>query len=217
MLGLVSLVGRFNEIEHALPEDWATAQLALTVENDDERQRAAALLGPVNPGRSGDRIRFATSRRGAGASPELMRRLLRRLDDAGVNGELELVSVDEAPEAELQPERSLRGAWSRALATLPSDWSDLYAQVRFDSTDYLERGALNLSPVNPMRYGDGATLRFRCAHSFGYGVSAEMAGRCLQRCDDEGITGTVEILRVLSDTNPVQTQGPVWIVGGRSV
>jgi len=44
-----------------------------------------------------------------------------------------------------------------------------------------------------------------------------MAARCLQRCDEEGITGEVEILRALSDTDPVGTQGPVWLVGGRSV
>ena len=44
-----------------------------------------------------------------------------------------------------------------------------------------------------------------------------MAARCLERCDEEGITGELEILRVLSDTHPVGTQGPVWLVGGRSV
>jgi len=60
-------------------------------------------------------------------------------------------------------------------------------------------------------------LRFRCARAFGYGVSPEMAGRCLERCDEEGITGEVEILRALSDSYPVATQGPVWYVGGRAV
>ena len=44
-----------------------------------------------------------------------------------------------------------------------------------------------------------------------------MAARCLERCDEEKITGELEILRVLSDTHPVGTQGPVWLVGGRSV
>jgi hypothetical protein len=44
-----------------------------------------------------------------------------------------------------------------------------------------------------------------------------MVSRCLERCDEEGITGEVEILRALSDTFPVGTQGPVWYVGGRSV
>jgi hypothetical protein len=48
-------------------------------------------------------------------------------------------------------------------------------------------------------------------------VSPEMATRCFERCDEDGMTGEVEILRALSDTNPVGTQGPVWLVGGRAV
>jgi hypothetical protein len=215
MLRPLQLVVQFNAIEHDLPHDWAQATLSLAVD-DDQRPRAAALLGPLNPGRAGTRIRFATARRGSGASPELIRRLLRRLDDAGIVGTIELGTVHEAPEAELPPSHSLRQAWEHDLTKLPSDWSDLYAEVRFDSTDYVERAALLLSPVNPSRWSP-ASLRFRCARSFGYGVSPEMVTRCLERCDDDGITGAVEILRVLSDTHPVATQGPVWLVGGKTV
>jgi hypothetical protein len=216
MLGPVQLVDQFNEVERGFPDDWAEARLSLTVDEDEQRHRAAALLGPVNPGRSGNRILFAVARRGEGASPELMRRMIRRLDDAGTIGDIKLVGVHEAPHVELPPEPSLRNAWKRALAGLPSDWSDIYAEVRLDSTDYLERGALLLSPVNPARSGP-ASFRFRSAHHHGYGVSPEMAGRCFGRCDDEGITGGVEILRVLSDTDSVHTQGPVWYVRGRPV
>ena len=100
---------------------------------------------------------------------------------------------------------------------MPRDWSDLYAEVRLDSTDYVARAALMLAPVNPARFAGPAALQFRCARTFGYGVSPEMAARCLERCDEQGITGSVAILRVLSDTYPVATQGPVWYVGGRSV
>jgi hypothetical protein len=217
MLRPLRLVDRFNEIERDLPGDWADARLLLTVADDARCDRAAALLGPANPGRLGKKIRFAAGRRGTGIGPEAVRRLLKRLDDEGVAGELELVAVEGARAEELRQRETLRAAWERALASLPSDWSDLYAEVRLDSTDYLERAALLLAPVNPARYGGAAALRFRCAHTFGYGVSPEMAARCLQRCDEEGITGEVEILRVLSDTYPVATQGPVWLVGGRSV
>jgi hypothetical protein len=217
MLGLVKLVDRFNELERELPEDWAGARLALNVADDGRCERAAALLGPANPGRRGKTIRFDTGRRGGGVGPEAVRRLLRRLDLEGIDGELELVGVEEAATAELQVREPLRSQWERALAGLPPDWSDLYAEARFDSTDYVERGALLLAPVNPSRYGGPAALRFRCAHHFGYGVSPEMAARCLERCDQDGMTGEVEILRVLSDTNPVGTQGPVWLIGGRSV
>jgi hypothetical protein len=217
MLRPLRLVDRFTEIERDLPADWAEAHLRLTVGDDARCDRAAALLGPANPGRSGKKIRVTTARRGGGVAPDGLRRLLRRLDEEGINGELELVAAQEAAPAELRHRESLRSQWERALAGLPSDWSDLYAEVRFDSTDYVERAALLLAPVNPSRYGGPAALRFRGAHHFGYGVSPEMAARCLERCDEDGITGDVEVLRVLSDTYPVATQGPVWLVGGRSV
>ncbi len=214
---LVALVARFNEIERELPADWAEATLLLTVADDARCDRAAALLGPANPGRLGKKVRFATTRRGGGIAPDGMRRLLRRLDQEGILGELELVRAKEAPPSELRRRPLLREQWTQALAGLPADWSDLYAEVRFDSTDFIERGALLLAPVNPSRFGATNALRFRCAHHFGYGVSPEMAARCFQRCDEDGMTGEVEILRALSDTNPVGTQGPVWLVGGRAV
>jgi hypothetical protein len=217
MLRPLALVDRFNEIERDLPADWSEATLALTAADAERVERAAALLGPTNPGRLGSRIRFTTARRGSGTAPDAVRRLLRRLDQDGIDGELELVAAREAPAGELRPRRSLHDGWQRALAALPSDWSDVYAEVRLDSTDYVEPAALLLSPLNPARYGGAATLRFRCAHHFGYGVSPEMAARCFMRCDDAGITGDVEILRALSDTYPVATQGPVWLVEGRAV
>jgi hypothetical protein len=217
MLRPLRLVDRFNEIERELPGDWADARLMLTVADDARCDRAAALLGPANPGRLGKKIRFAASRRGGGVGAEGVRRLLRRLDAEGITGELDLVAVQQAPAQELRERIGTRKQWERALAALPPDWSDLYAQVRLDSTDYLERAALLLAPVNPARYGGPTGFRFRCARRFGYGVAPEMAARCFERCDQEGITGAVEILHVLSDTYPVATQGPVWLVGGRSV
>jgi hypothetical protein len=42
-----------------------------------------------------------------------------------------------------------------------------------------------------------------------------MTRRCFERLDEEGIRGSVSVLRVLSDTEPVASQGSSWIVGGR--
>jgi hypothetical protein len=42
-----------------------------------------------------------------------------------------------------------------------------------------------------------------------------MTRRCLVRMDEGDIPGTVEVLRALSDTQHVSTQGPVWYVGGK--
>jgi len=217
MLRAVRLVDRFNEIERELPADWAEATLVLAVTDNAQSDRAAALLGPANPGRRGKSVRFTTARRGGSVAPDGLRRLLRRLDDEGIRGALELVRATEASPGELRRTESLRDQWKRALGALPADWSDVYAEVRFASTDYVERGALLLAPVNPARHGGATALRFRSAHHFGYGVSPEMAARCFERCDEDGMTGEVEILRALSDTNPVGTQGPVWLVGGRAV
>jgi hypothetical protein len=215
MLRLLRLVDRFNELERQLPDDWAEAVFVLTVADDARCDRAAALLGPANPGRRGKTIRFSSARRGRGLGTEAIRRLLRRLDAEGIAAELELVSAREAARAEAPRREGLRDLWKRQLDNLPSDWSDVYAEVRFDSTDYVEPAALLLAPVNPTRSGPAA-LRFRCAHHFGYGVSPEMATRCLERCDAQGLTGEVEILHVLSDTQPVATQGPVWLLDGRT-
>jgi hypothetical protein len=219
MLRPVKLADRFTELERSLPDDWAEAQLVLTVADDARCDRAAALLGPANPGRLGKKIRFGVARRGATIGPEATRRLLRRLDTEGITAQLELARVEEvrAERGEVPARISLRESWEQALASLPQDWSDLYAEVRLDSTDYIELAALLLAPANPAHFGEPNALCFRCARRFGYGVSPAMAARCLSRCDERGITGTAEILRVLSDTYPVATQGPVWYVGGRSV
>jgi hypothetical protein len=211
------LVEQFNDLEHGLIDEWSELRLQLTVADQDRAERAAALLGPTGPGVFGRSIRFAVDRAGPGVGPEAARRLLKRLDDERIDGNLKLVGTRKAMPEELREKETLGGQWERQLASAPADWSDIYAQIRLDSTDYVERAALLLAPVNPSRAGDAATLRFRSAHHFGYGVSPEMAGRCFGRCDEEGITGQVEILRVLSDTHPVGTQGPVWLLDGRTI
>jgi hypothetical protein len=217
MLSRVALVDQWRAIEHELPEGWDSARLRLTVENDANCDRASALLGPANPGRHGKVISFAAAHRGIGSSADLVRRLLARLDRERIQGSLELIRVDEAAPAEAELPATVAGQWEKLAADLPEDWSDLYAELELRSSDYLERGALLLAPVNPARVPGRMAYRFRVARRFGYGASAEMARRCFERLDEEGIRGQLRILRALSDTKPVYTQGPVWYVGGRAV
>src|SRR6266540_2020489 len=158
MLRPLRLVDPFTGIERDLPHGCADARLLLTVADDARSDRAAALLGPANPGRLGKKIHFTIGRRGAAVGPEGARRLLRRLDDEGVDGKLELLGAEKALAEELLSRESLREAWQRALDSLPPDWSDIYAEVRFDSTDYVERAALLLAPLNPARYGGATAL-----------------------------------------------------------
>jgi hypothetical protein len=214
-LPFVSLAEQWREIRAGLRPESAGIRLELALADDERADRAATVLGPLTPGRTGSRFRLEVERGGDPA------RVLARLDDEGIGGRLRLVEGERAEPA-IRPAPvprtiSLTAQWDELVRRLPSDWSDLYAEIELDSSDFLERGALLLAPVNPSRYGGPLALRFRCAKDKGYGVAAVMARRCLERLDGERITGTVRPLRVLARTALVATQGPVWRVGGRSV
>ncbi len=214
----MSLVAQWDRIAAGLPDDWADARIALAIGDADRFDRAAALLGPLMPGRSGAELRFLAVRRGSGPSPAAVGRALARLDDEHIAGDLRLVgAAEEAPAATPEPAGGLATAWDDAVAELPPDWTDVYGEIELTSSDHLDPAALALGPVNPARYGDTPGFRFRCARQFGYGASPGMVRRCLARLDEREIPGTVRILRSLSDTRPVATQGPVWYVGGKAV
>jgi hypothetical protein len=214
----VKLVDQWRTIEDALPPDWTTARLDVVVETGGDRAGAAGLLGPANPGRVGDALRLHVRRGGGpgGVGPEGVRRLFGRLDKARIWSELRLVDVEEAAPEEVPAEVSLVDRWNAVTATLPPDWSDLYVELRLRASDQAPRVALLCAPLNLTRAGTLA-LRFRVASRAGYGASPAITARCLARMDEEGIRGGLELLRVLSETRHVATQGPVWRVGGRSV
>jgi hypothetical protein len=210
------LVEQWRRIAKQLPADWAEARLALTVTNDARRAAAAALLVPASPGRAGEELRLSVHRAG-GVSPERFAKLLGKLDEERIAGMLQLLeSVEHVPREE-RPRESLAAAWAEALGALPADWSDLYCELELTSSDHLDGGALLLAPINPTRVPDRIAFRFRVAHHFGYGASPEMTARCFERLDEVGLPGRLTILRVLSDTHNVATQGPVWRVEGKAV
>jgi hypothetical protein len=218
MLGPVRVADQFSELESHLPADWADARLVLVVDDPGRAERAAALLAPLGPGRAGNQVQLTVSRQGSRV--ELLRRLLGRIDRERIRGRLELVtSSTRVPEpAEVRATwPALEEMWLSAVAALPEDWSDLYAQVELASSDFLDRGALLLAPVNPGRPDRGLAFKFRVARSFGYGASPDMTRRCLARLDEEEIKGRLAILWALSDTKAVATQGPVWYFEGGPV
>ena len=102
-----------------------------------------------------------------------------RLDAAGVRGLLDLLGAEAAD----VPARAARAvappgrAMGRAREPLPPDWSDVYAEVELDSSDFLQRGALLLSPSTRLATEGRTTLRFRVARSVGYGAAPSMARR----------------------------------------
>lgn len=219
MLGPMRVADQFRELESQLPADWADLRLVLVLDDPQRAERAAGLLGPLGPGKVGNRLQLTVARRGG--SVERLRRLLARVDRERIRGRLELVTSSAAV---VEPSRDARASWPpledtwlSAVAALPDDWSDLYAEVELASSDFLDVGALRLSPLNPSRPDRGLAFRFRVARSFGYGASSEMTRRSLARLDEEGIKGRLLILWALSDTKAVATQGPVWYGEGGPV
>ena len=125
----MKLAAKWRSIEADLPADWADARLELAVGNDAQLARAAALLGPANPGRKGSTLVFQASRRGVGIGPDAVERLLARLDTSGIRGTLTpLDSTAAEPVAPLE-RLSLADGWDAELAALPPDWSDVYAEL----------------------------------------------------------------------------------------
>jgi hypothetical protein len=214
----VALAEDFRSALRKLPEAWREARFVLRFRDAETAARAAGYLGVLNPGRRGETVRFSASRERGGHGPDAVASALRRLDRVRIHGELELVgSEDAAPRALALARKTLVEQWDEEIASLPPDWSDVYAEIDLRSTDDLERTALRLSPLNPSRFDGRPGFRFRVARSFGYGAAPELTRRCLQRVDEAAIRGEVRILHALSDTKPVFTQGPVWYVGGKPV
>jgi len=214
----VPLAERWNRVESGLDPRWTEVTLSLAIRDGAARSRAAALLGPAQPGVGATLIRFNVSTQGTSIGPEAARRLLRRIDQEGIVGRLELVGTrDPRPEPEGPSEvaRSLAAEWRAALEALPSDWSDLVAELELHSSADVDRGAVLCAPINPMQLTGRPGFGFRCASQSGYGASAGMVDRCLARLDEAGITGHVRITRALSDVNPIGTQGATFAVGRR--
>ena len=214
----MQLVERWTAIEQGLDPRWSDACLGLEIDDETQRSRALALLAPAGPGGMAATIRFYVTRTGTGVGPEAVRRMLRKLEEEGIGGTLELVSSEEATPAPALARASLAADWDAAIGVLPADWSDLLCELELTSSDHVERAALLIAPINPVQADTGRLgFRFRSAHTFGYGASSGMVRRCLARLDEDGIPGEVRIVRALSDTHPVATQGPVWYVGGKAV
>ena len=79
-----------------MPADWSDLLCELQLTSTDHLARGALLTAPINPtrvpGRSAFRFRVARSF-GYGASPQMTRRCLERLDADGIPGALTLLHV----------------------------------------------------------------------------------------------------------------------------
>jgi hypothetical protein len=212
----VALAQEWDRISRALPNGWESVDLRLLVPDRAARSRGATLLGPLGVARFGEELRLTVSR-AAGIGPDAARRLLENLDEERIAGTLVLARTAAAEAAAPAPRRLLSTQWEELVAALPADWSDLLCRLTLASSDDLPRAALLAAPLNPSRPAKEVGFDFRVARTAGYGASAQMAGRCLVRLDEDAIPGSVEVLHSLSDTHHVSTQGPVWVVGGKTL
>jgi hypothetical protein len=214
----VSLVGQWRALQAELPEGWTTAGLRLELRDRAAADQAAALLGPAQPYRAEPAVlRLTVALDGTSTGPTGVTRLLARIDEARLGGKLLATGSQSAPSRPERESVSLVESWDTAVAGLPADWSDLFCELELLSTDYIERAAVLCIQMNPRRDGSRAAMRFRVAHTAGYGAAPGMVRRCLERCDEESIRGSVQVLRALSDSHLVATQGPVWLLGGKTV
>lgn len=206
----------WSQLEAHLPAGWSEARVSLRVEDAAQQARAGAILGPLNPGRTDTSFVFRLVAGGGTNGSDAVRRALAKLADERVPFVMLLLdaAVTTTPAAAAKHAGSLALAWDAAQLTIPSDWSDVYGEVEIESSDLLDRAALLLGPINPHRNAEANAFRFRAARIAGYGASPGMVRRCLERLDDDGIPGTVTILRALCETRPVATQGPQWVEGG---
>jgi hypothetical protein len=211
----VSVADQWKTIGSELPDGWTQARLRLALKDRAAADRAAAMLGPAGAYRAAPTVLlFTVARDGTATSPDNLTRLLRNVP----NGALSL-SGSKVAEHEAAPRAmtTLTESWDRALEGLPADWSDMYVEVSLTSSDFVEPASVLCVQCNPRRDGKRAALRFRCARVKGYGVSPEMARRCLERCDAARIQGSVSVLRSVSGSRHVGTQGPVWLENGKTL
>jgi hypothetical protein len=220
----MKLVDQWRTIEDGLPSGWKDVRLTLTTEQPGDLPRAAQVLGSIGVGKFGSALVFHVLRAGGTQGPQAAKRLFERLDHDRTWCQLEQshVQVAEAVAAETTVRTtpvtgSVADGWEAALSSLPADWTDLLCELEIESSDHLDRTALLCAPLNPTRDAPRLVFTFRCSGRSGYGVSRSMARRCCERLDDNGIMGAIRVLRVLSDTDNVDTQGPVWLVGGKTL
>jgi hypothetical protein len=130
MLAPVTLGEQWRKIAGRLPADGGSARVTLRLARDDRADEAALILGPLTPGRTRSVFRLNVR---PGVNPD---RFFGRLDEAGIRGRLDLVEAEAAPEpsaramrASVERARPFVEQWDALAASLPPDWSDIYAEV----------------------------------------------------------------------------------------
>ncbi len=220
-IATVNLTDRFELIHGRLPRGWTQLPIKLVLADPADADRVATVLSPLSPGRSADGFALRVFAPGQGApGVSAVRRALAQLDGEAIRGRL---LAEEATDPEVrpvdvpEPASAMVTRWDAIATALPPAWSDVLVELELDSSGNIDHAALLLGPVNPLLQSGSKAFHFRVARSFGYGASPGMTRRTFERLDEQGVNGSLKVIRVMSDSQPVATQGPVWRIGGRSV
>ena len=202
------------------PTGWARGAPDLTLPRTPssarERPRCSA---PPSPGRLRRRRCASRSRAPAAAiGPDQAAKLLGKLDDERIRGTLTLVEVGERAPTRGGAARAARRAVGRG-AREPARRTGATCSASSSWTRATTSRAPRcwLAPLNPARVPDRSAFRFRVAQQLRLRRLAADDARAASSALDAGgdpRRGST-ILRVLSDTHNVATQGPVWRVGGQ--
>ncbi len=217
----MSLVDRWNHVENGLEPGWTEATLSLEIHDADARSRAAALLGPAGPGFSGSTVRFTVSTRGHGVGPDGVSRLLKRIDGEGHSGTARARQLrrhtrpDPCHRARNPAQHSLGIVARRTRdAARRLERRSRRARARLERRHRPRRRALRTAQSDavdrnarlpfPLREASAATARRR-----GW-LPAASAGSTTT-----GSPVASASRGVLSDVQPVGTQGAVFSIGRR--
>lgn len=92
---------------------------------------------------------------------------------------------------------SLASDFEQILGALPPDWTDLEVDMRIDDESNYVDAAVALSQVNAQVYSHADWhWRLLVAHSFGHAAAAETVRGVLERLDERGISGEMQVAEV---------------------
>lgn len=89
------------------------------------------------------------------------------------------------------------------------DWSDMLFELRLHDELRFDEARLAMAPAQLQRKaGERDLFTFRISRVRGYGAHAPLVESCLEKLDEAGIAGDLELVRVLHEVEPNWTQGP---------
>ena len=105
---------------------------------------------------------------------------------------------------------SLAAQFHDDVADQSPDWSDMLFELLLHEELRFDEARLVMAPAQLQRKaGERSLFTFRISREHGYGAHAPLVESCLAKLDAVGITGELELMRVLHEVERNWTQGPV--------